>query len=124
MFPTGRGARLGTTGHDAGRSDSAGDEVADRPVCLASARRLFVRAAQALDREVEGLACDAGAETDRDRIKRIEGVTREAQRALLVLLEFEAKMDRREPDQVDGALDLEAAREEITGRLARLALRG
>ncbi len=123
-FWTDKDARLGTTGQDAGRSDGASDGAADHPVCLASARRLFVRAARALDREIESLAADAPAEPDRERIKRIEGVTREAQRALLVLLEFEAKMDRRDPGEVDGALDLEAAREEIAGRLARLAERG
>ena len=115
---------MGTTGEDAGRPNGASGGAADHPVCLASARRLFVRAAQALDREIEGLGADAPAEPDRDQIRRIEGVTREAQRALLVLLEFEAKMDRREPAEVDGALELEAAREEITGRLARLAERG
>lgn len=115
---------MAITGEDAGRSNSASDGVADQPVCLASARRLFVRAARALDGEIESLASSPNDEQDRDRIKRIEAVTREAQRALLVVLEFEAKLDRREPDEIDGALDLEAAREEITGRLARLAERG
>ena len=115
---------MGTTGDEAGRSDSAGDEAADRPVCLVSARRLFVRAARALDAEIERLSGDRGAEADREAVKRVEAVTREAQRALLVVLEFEAKMDRREPEEADGALDLEAAREEVTGRLARLAERG
>lgn len=109
-----------TTGGSAGRPGASGDEVTS----LAVARRVFARAAEALDREVQGLAAPPGGGLDRERIKPIETLVREAQRALLILLEFEAKLDRREADQTDGALDLEAARAEITGRLARLAGRG
>ena len=113
-----------TTGGSAGRPNGAGAEVADERVRLACARGLFARAAEALDRQLRALSAEADAGAERERIKTIETLIREAQRALLVVLEFEAKLDRREPEEAEGGLDLEAARAEIARRLARLAERG
>lgn len=96
----------------------------EEPAALASARRLFERLAAALEAEIEDAEPLLDGEPDRERIKALQGLIRDTHRALLLVLELRVKLERRGPPSVDGALDLEAAREEIAGRLARLAERG
>lgn len=114
---------MSTTGN-AGRPDPVREDPADEPVRLACARRLFVRLAEGLDAEIGRLARLRSAGAKAAGVKAMKDLIRDTQRALLTVLEFEMRLERRQPDAVEGALDLEAARAEITGRLARLAERG
>lgn len=113
-----------TTGGNAGSPGCAGAEPGDEAVRLARAQRLFARLADALEGEIERLSGRLRANRNKSRAKAMSELIRETQRALMMVLDFEAKLDRRGPGDVDGALDLEAARAEITGRLDRLAERG
>ncbi|MGF1550893.1 MAG: hypothetical protein ACFBWO_00130 [Paracoccaceae bacterium] len=90
-------------------------------------------AEQALER-AEALFASLCADLDRERA-RLDGVVdaeapralaamaRETHRALLAVLDFEARVmrERDGADAAPGTIDLEAARDEIEGRLARLA---
>ena len=112
------------TGGDSGQPSGAGGDPADEPVRLACARRLFARLARALDDEIERLSRLNTADPDEVRVKAVADLIRDTQRALMTVLDFENRLARRDPGEDDGVLDLEAARAEITGRLARLAQRG
>lgn len=108
----------------AGRPESAGCDDAAEAISLVIARKLFSRLAQALDGEIERLARLIDTDPEESRIKDVSNLIRDTQRALLTVLDFQSRLGGRDSGEVDGALDLDAARDEIIGRIARLAQRG
>lgn len=106
---------------EADRPEGADVEGAGEPIRLDLARRQYTRLAKALDDEIEHLSRQRDVETDKSRIDRITDLIKQLERALTTVLTSGSKLDARDMGEVDGALDLGAARDEILGRLARLA---
>lgn len=88
---------------------------------LESARRVFADVSAFLELEIDRLFEIEHDEIDDDRIKRVTALIRENQRALLTVLDIEAKLGRDTSAARAQMLDLEDARAEIESRLARLA---
>lgn len=94
-------------------------------LCVKYARKAFERSLEFIDEEMDRLgAARAAEEQDPSRYKAIVDNLRQLEKATFSLLDAEARLDRYSPEESDAALDLEGARAEILGRLARLAERG
>jgi hypothetical protein len=90
---------------------------------LKAAEGLFASLCADLDRERARLA-EATETGDAERPRAVAALARETQKALRTLLELELRLMREgetAPGAGAGTMDLGAARDEIEGRLARLA---
>ncbi len=88
---------------------------------LNAARKLLADTSAMLELELDRLFEIEVDDTDKDRIKQINELIRSTQKAMQTVLDIELKYGLDVPGLGDGEIDLEAAREEILGRLARLA---
>jgi hypothetical protein len=97
--------------------------VADDLSTLARARKLFAGLSRSLDGETDRLRAALETETEKGRVNELTELVRQNQKALQVVLEYEAKLmrqaDRQRPGE--GVIDLAQARAEIARRLDRLA---
>ena len=95
-------------------------------MALACARKLFADLMCALEEEVDRLRAAQNAATEVEECRRLEDLVRRNQKALQSVLDCQLKLSRRAGRACpgEGVIDLEAAREEIHRRLARLAARG
>ncbi|MEO0820003.1 MAG: hypothetical protein AAF074_06205 [Pseudomonadota bacterium] len=90
---------------------------------LDRAEALFDELSKALATEARRLKRRKASETEDDdnRPKVIADLARQTQKALLTVLEIEARVMKCEPGAaLAGAIDLDGARNEIESRLARL----
>ncbi len=99
------------------------DKAAVNLSTLARARKLFAGLSRSLDGEIDRLQTATDIETDTDRIRELNEVIRQNQKALQTVLDMEAKLMREADKQRpgEGVIDLAHARAEITRRLDRLA---
>lgn len=110
-----------TTGVRDRRAKETRARERDRRVFLAAARKSYVRLVAQLDRALDRFTDMAETAGEGFRPKEIDELVRQTQRALQTVLDQEARLESLAPAEADGALDLDAARDEITSRLARLA---
>ncbi|MEM7422498.1 MAG: hypothetical protein AAF334_02185 [Pseudomonadota bacterium] len=89
------------------------DNVLDR------ARRLLADLSAQLEHESDRLFGVELDEADEARIKTVRGLIAQVQKAMQTVIDIELKAGLS-PSPGAGALDMEAAREEIIGRLSRL----
>ena len=99
------------------------DKVAENLSTLARARKLFTDLSCSLDGEIDRLQAAKDTDTDVKRVKALDEVIRQNQKALQTVLDQEAKLmreaDRQQPGE--GVIDLDRARAEISRHLDRLA---
>jgi hypothetical protein len=107
-----------TTSHAAGRRGEA-CEAAGLEETLARAQRLFADVAHFLETEIERQTDAEPA--DEARIKSVKTLIQLNAQALLKVIEIESKLGHDISALGHRALDLEAARDEIDRRLARVA---
>ncbi len=99
------------------------DEAAEDLSALTRARKLFTGLSRSLDGEIDRLQAALETETDESRVKALNELIRQNQKALQTVLDMEAKLMREADKQRpgEGVIDLAQARAEIARRLARLA---
>lgn len=115
------------TAADSGPEASPCPRCAEHGELIRRARRMLERAAARVEGEIRRMQMLAGDEPPgAPALKQFDADIRHAEKTLLQLQDFLAKADAAAglDDDIDGALDLEAAREEIRRRLDRLAKRG
>ena len=88
---------------------------------LARAQRVFADVAAFLETEIDRLFMTEADPADEDRLRTVRDLITKNQQALRTVLEIEARLGREGTVRAGQMLDLEAAREEIARRLARLA---
>jgi hypothetical protein len=90
---------------------------------LARARKLFADLSRSLDSKIDRLQAAQHNETDDGRIRELNDLIRQNQKALQTVLDQEVRLDRQADGQRRGerVIDLADARAEIARRLARLA---
>jgi len=88
---------------------------------LKSARRIFADVSAFLELEIDRLFEIEVNDLDRARAKAVQSLIRDNQKALMMVLEIEAKLGHDTGPRHQQMIDLEAARDEIEDRLARLA---
>jgi hypothetical protein len=90
---------------------------------LIRARKLFADLSQSLDGEIDRLKTALDIETDGTWVKSLNELIRQNQKALLTVLDIEAKLMHEAKKARPGrdVIDLGEARAEIGRRLARLA---
>jgi hypothetical protein len=104
-----------------GRKDASAEDETIKQT-LVKARRIFADVSAFLELEIDRLFTLDLEREDADRTKRIVALIRDNQKALLMVLEIETKLGRgSDAGAMQQFLDLEAARDEIASRLARLA---
>jgi len=109
------------TTDDVGRWGGAtADAAAEKLPAYATARRLFARLMRSLEGEIDRLEAALECDDDPERIRSLSDLIRTNQKALLNVLEFEAKHSGRTGQPNGEAIDLAAARDEVARRLARL----
>lgn len=109
---------MGTTINDVDRCGEA-RSTEDYEKLLENARKILADTSAYLESRVKELQkMEAGAESPEDR-KKLEGLIQQTSAAWRQVLDMQAKAGRTSP--AHPTMDLEAAREEILGRLARLA---
>lgn len=99
-------------------------EAQDTDGVLARARRLFADVSAMLELELEALLALEVEALDEKRMRAVTDLIRQTQKALMMVLEIEAKLGLDTSGARRQLIDLDDAREEITRRLARLAERG
>ena len=106
------------------------DELTDHDGMLQSARRLYLQLQGVLNRRAESLAMDRALcddTRDEKRAKALIDEIRALQSALETCSRYEARIEAEIADRRGrgaGEMDLDAARREVLGALARLAERG
>ncbi len=102
---------------------ASADQAAANLSILVRARKLFAGLSRSLDGEIDRLQAALETETDESRVKALNELIRQNQKALQTVLDLEAKLMREADKQRpgEGVIDLAQARAEIARRLARLA---
>jgi len=90
------------------------------------ARKQLARLSVSLDAEIDRLGAAIDLEDQKRRSRELSDLVRTYQKALTIVLDCEAKLERRAELSRPGKdlIDLDEARAEIARRLARLAERG
>ncbi len=112
-----------TTGVPGRRGGVCAEVSAEDLSTLDRARKLFAGVSRTLEREIESLETALKAETDTDRIDKLNDAIRMNQKALQNVLAMEAKLmpGAGGARRGEGVIDLAEARAEIARRLDRLA---
>ena len=107
-----------------GGAEACGEDAAE--AALTCARSLFADLMSALADEIDRLRALKGATDEIAEARRLDDLIRRNQKALQSVLDWQLSMERRRdgPSAGKEVIDLEAARREITRRIARLARRG
>lgn len=109
-----------TTDQNDRRGDA--DARAEIQKVLARARMILANTSALLELETDRLFEMYESDPEPDRMKAVSALIRETQKAMMMVVDIEAKLLSRRLDSDDpGLIDLEAARREIESRLARLA---
>ena len=87
---------------------------------LTRARRLLADISAALELESDRLFNEQFEETDEDRLKALKTLIAQTQKAWQTVIDLETRLGLS-PLATEPKLDMEAARDEILRRLARLA---
>ena len=106
------------------QTDRRGDAALKAEIqgTLDNARMILANTSALLELETDRLFLERADETEQDRLKTINVLIRETQKAMMMVVDIEAKLLLRRVSADDpGLIDLEAARREIESRLARLA---
>lgn len=106
-----------------GRRDAA-HGCANTEEVIGQARHVFADVSAMLRSETEKLFETEVDDLDEKRITRIADLIRQTQKALMMVLEIEAKLGHDTDHSRRQMLDLTDAKAEIARRLARLAKRG